>query len=88
MGSRAFVEIDFAGLSSEVTSLSIQGRAGSAETGASTFPVALPNARLGALQSSAQLTPDQLVAVLSGQTYLTVHTAINSGGEIRGQILP
>lgn len=44
---------------------------------------------------TAGLRPDQgirswedfLQAVVGGQTYLNIHTAVNGGGEIRGQVL-
>ncbi|MEY2410697.1 MAG: hypothetical protein QOF48_3367, partial [Verrucomicrobiota bacterium] len=42
----------------------------------------------GTLSGSVVLTDAQKVAVLSGLTYLNVHTAANPGGEIRGQIAP
>jgi len=34
------------------------------------------------------LSPQNLAYVIDGLTYVNVHTPINGGGEIRGQILP
>ena len=36
----------------------------------------------------APVTADQLVALRSGRYYLNVHTLLNGGGEIRGQLAP
>ena len=38
--------------------------------------------------TSAALNPTQEAQLLSGQWYINIHTAANSGGEIRGQVLP
>ena len=38
--------------------------------------------------SGATLSPANLAALLSGETYVNVHTVTNGGGEARGQILP
>jgi hypothetical protein len=42
----------------------------------------------GSFAGTVTLDPAQLAAVIEGLTYLNVHTSVNSGGEIRGQILP
>lgn len=42
----------------------------------------------GTLSGSVVLTAAQKAAVLSGKTYVNVHTDANRPGEIRGQILP
>jgi hypothetical protein len=42
----------------------------------------------GRFVGTVTLTPDQLVSVVSGLTYVNVHTAANAPGEIRGQVLP
>lgn len=42
----------------------------------------------GTLAGSVILTPAQKAAILSGKTYVNVHTATNKGGEIRGQVVP
>lgn len=42
----------------------------------------------GTLAGSATLTPAQETDLLNGLMYVNVHTTINSGGEIRGQLTP
>lgn len=37
---------------------------------------------------SQQLTPNQLTALLAGQTYFNVHTHVYPMGELRGQLIP
>ena len=39
------------------------------------------------IQSTAVLTPDQIVQLLAGQWYFNIHTKANPGGEIRGQVI-
>lgn len=41
----------------------------------------------GALSGTVQLTVPQLLSVIDGQTYVNFHTSVNTGGEVRGQIL-
>ena len=53
--------------------------------------------RLSGSATSANLTPrgdqgirswdDAIQAIVGGQTYLNIHTAVNGGGEIRGQVI-
>lgn len=38
--------------------------------------------------ASAALSPTEEAQLLSGQWYINIHTAVNPGGEIRGQVLP
>ena len=42
----------------------------------------------GTLSGTVTLNPDHLAALIDGLTYINVHSAANTGGEIRGQILP
>jgi glucose/arabinose dehydrogenase/plastocyanin len=42
----------------------------------------------GTLSGTVTLDPSQLASLVDGLTYVNIHTAINPGGEIRGQILP
>jgi len=39
------------------------------------------------IDGTATLTPDQAKQLLAGQWYFNIHTAANSGGEVRGQVL-
>jgi hypothetical protein len=48
------------------------------------------NTASGVWRSGVQtqpLTPDLLKALLNGEIYLNVHTALNPAGEIRGQVV-
>jgi hypothetical protein len=40
------------------------------------------------INGSTTLTSDQASQLLAGQWYVNIHTTANSGGEIRGQVLP
>ena len=42
----------------------------------------------GTFQGVVSMTPAELSALFAGQYYLDLHTALLSGGELRGQILP
>ncbi len=42
----------------------------------------------GTLSGSVTVTPEQKAMVLSGLTYVNVHTPAHAGGEIRGQVVP
>ena len=42
----------------------------------------------GNMAGSVTLTPAQLAALVDGLTYVNIHTDLNQGGEIRGQIRP
>jgi hypothetical protein len=47
-----------------------------------------PFAAAGGFDGSIELTEEQRLAVLNGDTYVNIHTARNPNGEIRGQIAP
>jgi hypothetical protein len=38
------------------------------------------------LKGEIELTPEQIAALTTGETYVNVHTEANSGGEVRGQL--
>lgn len=48
----------------------------------------VPAATSGSFSGSALLTPQQLLDMISGLTYANIHTTVNPGGEIRGQVHP
>lgn len=45
------------------------------------------NASSGGLTGTVNLSAGQETALLNGQLYINVHTAVNGGGEIRGQLI-
>jgi glucose/arabinose dehydrogenase/plastocyanin len=42
----------------------------------------------GTLSGSVTLTAERKAMLLEGKTYVNVHTSLNPGGEIRGQVMP
>jgi len=93
LADRSFeLEASFTGLTSEVTVAHIH-EAPAGETGpiivdldpASNLSSVGP---MGVLAVEGTLAPDQLSALLAGETYVNVHTEVNAPGEIRGQLLP
>jgi hypothetical protein len=40
----------------------------------------------GHIAGTAELTAEQLGALIDGKTYINIHTAANPSGEIRGQV--
>ena len=51
------------------------------------FLITNPRPLSGGLSGSVPLTVNNLLNVIDGQTYINFHTAINPGGEIRGQLM-
>ena len=87
-----YFEVRYAGLSGTATAAHIHGPAPVSQPAGVIINLAPFNGgsfgSSGVLSGSVVLTPDQKAMVLAGLTYVNVHTALNSGGEIRGQIAP
>lgn len=93
LGDTLTLNGDFSGLSSPV--VEIAGSPGHIHLGAAgengdvIFPL---NASVdeggtsGIFSLSTTLTPDQIDAFNAGELYINIHTEMNQGGEIRGQI--
>lgn len=85
-------DIRYSGLTGPATAAHIHGPASAAEANNVMVNLAPFNGGAfgtnGVLSGSVTLTPEQKAALLSGKTYVNVHTAANGGGEIRGQIAP
>ena len=81
--------ISYSGLSGPVTAAHIHSGASGANG-----KVLVPLTKKGSMDNaspikgSATLTEDQAKELMSGNTYVNVHTADHKGGEIRGQISP
>lgn len=87
IGTEAFFDIDYDQLSSNATAAHLHGPAEATATAPPIIPFPNPTGTAGAIQSSARLTGQQLVDLLTGKTYLNIHTANHGGGELRGQVV-
>jgi glucose/arabinose dehydrogenase/plastocyanin len=91
-GNTLRFSMSYSGLSGPATAADINGPAGTDGSG----PVILhlepftagPLAASGAFSGTLVISDQFKSLILSGQTYVNVHTAGNPGGEIRGQIAP
>lgn len=79
-------KLSYAGLSGQPTAAHFHGpaRAG-ANAGVA---LGLANPITNPSQGQATLTADQGTELMAGQWYINVHTAVNPGGEVRGQLTP
>ncbi|MCP5524423.1 MAG: CHRD domain-containing protein [Verrucomicrobiales bacterium] len=91
-GDRLTLNLQYAGLSGPATGAHIHGPATASGSAGVLINLAPFNAggfdTDGVLAGSTVLTADQRQLILSGQTYVNIHTAANGAGEIRGQIAP
>lgn len=91
-GSTLTFDIEYGGLSGSAVAAHIHGVAGLEDAAGVMIDLAPFNGgafgAAGRLTGSVILTSAQKAAILSGKTYVNVHTAANPGGEIRGQLLP
>lgn len=76
--------VNYSGLTGPATVAHIHGPAAVGVVAAPMVP--FQNVATSPITGSATLNDQQAQALLSGQTYVNVHTAANPGGEIRGQI--
>jgi hypothetical protein len=75
-------------LTGPATGAHIHGPADATHNASVIIPFDPPAASSGTFSGSVSLTPTNLAYLLSGQTYINIHTVTNGGGEIRGQIYP
>jgi glucose/arabinose dehydrogenase/plastocyanin len=91
-GNTLRFSINYSGLSGPATAAHIHGPAdvsGSAGIQVSLMPYVVGTLGASGAFSGTLVIPDDLKAMmLSGQTYVNIHTAANPSGEIRGQITP
>lgn len=91
-GDQLTIQVNYQGLSGPATLAHIHGPADSDNAAGVMVDLAPLNGGAfgvsGTLAGTVTLTPDQLVALASGLTYVNVHTDAHKPGEIRGQILP
>ena len=95
VGDAMTVSGDFSGLSSPVVEIAGTPAhihmAPPGENGDVIFPLnvsAAEDGTSGIFSLSTTLTPEQLDAFNAGELYINIHTEMNQGGEIRGQITP
>jgi len=78
----------FSNLTSNATAAHIHGPASTTTTAAVMIGFTPPAATSGTFSGTATLTSSQLFNFLNGITYANIHTSVNPGGEIRGQVYP
>lgn len=89
-GNTLSFSVNYLGLTGPWTVAHIHGPAGVGTNGGVLINLApyagLANTATGTFSGVIVLTDTQKALVLSGLTYVNVHTGANPGGEIRGQI--
>ena len=82
-----FVQAAFSGLSGAITSAHVHdGASGVAGPVVTNLLTMVRGNRMSGYLTGADIAPAKLTKYLRGGYYINVHTAANSGGEIRGQI--
>lgn len=87
-GTTLTYSIAFAGLSGNATGAHIHGPGSATQAVGVMIPLTVAAASSGFITGTATLTSAQVTSLTTGLTYANIHTALNGGGEIRGQILP
>jgi hypothetical protein len=78
----------FTNLSSSATAAHIHGPAPPGGTGGVLIELPPPFATFGTMTGSTNLNSNQLFWIMTGQTYVNIHTINHPAGEIRGQLEP
>jgi hypothetical protein len=78
----------YSGMTSDVVAAHLHGLAGPGETAGVLFGFDVTGGTDGSFSGAATVTSDVLSGILSGQTYVNVHTMNNGPGEIRAQVVP
>ena len=90
-GTKLSYQIAFSGLSGPAQAAHIHGPAPTSVATGVLTPLAAPSASSGTMAGTLDIssyTADQLAALTNGQTYANMHTVLNPGGELRGQVAP
>ncbi|HTL59301.1 MAG TPA: TIGR03118 family protein [Candidatus Limnocylindrales bacterium] len=87
-GSNFNYNISFSGLSSPAIAAHLHGTADATTNAGVLFPLSGATGTSGTLSGTQVLTPDQLADIINGVTYVNIHTTLNQGGEVRGQVVP
>jgi CHRD domain len=80
-------KVTWEGLSSDAVAAHIHGPAAAGANAGVVINLA-PNGMKMPLEGSASMTDAQLADLMAGKDYINVHTTVNKGGEIRGQLTP
>ncbi len=75
-------------MTSDVVGAHLHGLAGPGATAGVIFGLSPTGGTAGTLSGSSILGAADLFGLLTGQTYINVHTVNNGPGEIRGQVIP
>lgn len=87
-GSNLNYYVTFSGLSGPATAAHFHASATPTNNAGVMIPLSPPAATSGVIAGSVQLSLAQITNFLSGLCYMNIHTALNPGGEIRGQVVP
>lgn len=77
----------FTGLTSNATLAHIHGLAAAGANAGVIVTLTETGGTSGTVSGAGVLTPAQITGMLGGLTYVNIHTSINGGGELRGQIM-
>jgi hypothetical protein len=77
-------EITYSGLTGEVTAAHFHGPAEAGANAGVAVPIPVS---ASPIKGSAVLTDTQIAELTAGNWYVNIHTAVNGGGEIRGQVI-
>ncbi len=76
----------YSGMTSDVTAAHLHGLAPAGAAAGVIFGFSVSGGTDGTFSGAGMLTPDDLSGLLSGETYVNIHTSGNPPGEIRAQV--
>ena len=88
VGNKLFYNINYSGLSADATGAHIHGPADANATAGVLVPLSGAVGTSGTHSGVVTLSAAGLGALVDGLTYVNIHTTLNGGGEIRGQVAP
>jgi uncharacterized protein (TIGR03118 family) len=88
VGSQLYYDINYSGLKGAATAAHIHGPADATNPAPVLIPLNNPTGTSGNLNGTVSLDSAAMAYLLSGLTYINIHSVSNQSGEIRGQIYP